>query len=582
MSSKSARRLAALAAAGAVLLAQGSAMAADPLRVTKPVQVTKEDVDPLRTYAAPSLLVHPDDPETIVAGTLEFRSKQCKLMRSTDGGSSWKTLDNPPALSSYPFCLHNNSNAFQAPLAWGRNNNLYMLTVGWDVQDTRNKVSIILHRSTDLGDTWTSSMVRDARATEQDGVNENNRPVTQIVVDRNAGNDDIVYAAYRRGWNGTKPGNSRPSMAMVAVSSDGGRSFAEPVAVVGNFFEQGGERSNAIRSTTTVPSTTSTTAPPAGSLAAQPDQSANFGGGNPSITLDDDGNVYSAWKSATANIDPSPPAGIYLSRSSDKGKTWTVTQVRPPSYETGSAFVIPYVEWTSEGGSDGTLHLVYGGTDKPEVASYGNIFYTRSGDGGKTWTEPKLLPDEDPELLNGKYIPNISVAPNGRIDVVWWDTRDDPGIRANDVYYTYSTDNGQTWAKNIRVTDQTIDRRFGVWGNNFDQNSPPSLASINSYAMIGWDDTRFSRGEDGEVLASDPVTGGEGIGGGVQDIFVSAVQFTEVGAGASNVTKAVLAGVVGLVVVGLILLVIALASRSRTGAAAGEKPAKTKAPAEVK
>jgi hypothetical protein len=569
------------AASCAVLLAQGSAMAADPPTLTKPVQVTKEDVSPLRTYAAPSLLVHPDDPEIIVAGTLEFRSKQCKLMRSTDGARSWKTLDNPPALASYPFCLHNNSNAFQAPLAWGRNNNLYMLTVGWDVQDTRSKVSIVLHRSTNLGDTWTSHMIRDARATESDGVNENNRPVTEIVVDRKAGSDDVVYATYRRGFSGTKPGDGRPSMPMVAVSSDGGRSFAEPVSLSSNFFEQAVERGNAIRSTTTVPSTTSTTAPPAGSLAAQPDQSANFGGGNPSITLDDKGNLYSAWKSSTANITPSPPSGIYLSRSADRGKTWAATQIRPPSYENGSTFVIPYVRWSSEGGSDGTLHLVYAGTDRPELASYGSIFYMRSGDGGKTWTEPRVLPDDDPKLLNGKFVPNMSLAPNGRIDVAWWDTRDDPGIRSNDVYYTYSTDNGTTWAKNVRVTDQTIDRRFGVWGNNFDQNSPPSLASINAYALFGWDDTRFSRGEDGAIAIDDPVSGGEGIGGGVQDIFVSAVQFTEVGGGTSNTAKAVLAGVVGLLAVGLILLVVSLTGRDGSGARVRAKPAK-KAPAEVK
>ena len=99
----------------------------------------------------------------------------------------------------------------KAPMAWGRNNQLYMLTVGWDVRDTRSKVSIVLHRSSDLGDSWTSSMVRDARATEQDGVNENNRPVTEIVVDRKSGNDDIVYAAYRRGWSGTSSGNGRRS-----------------------------------------------------------------------------------------------------------------------------------------------------------------------------------------------------------------------------------------------------------------------------------------------------------------------------------------------------------------------------------
>ena len=46
---------------------------------------------------------------------------------------------------------------------------------------------------------------------------------------------------------------------------------------------------------------------------------------------------------------------------------------------------------------------------------------------------------------------------------------------------------------NIRMSDQTIDRRYGVWGNNFDQNSPPAVPT-NQFAIMGWDDTRFSTG----------------------------------------------------------------------------------------
>ena len=161
----------------------------------------------------------------------------------------------------------------------------------------------------------------------------------------------------------------------------------------------------------------------------------------------------------------------------------------------------------------------------------------------------------------------LSVAPNGRLDAAWWDTRDDPGIRSNDVYYAYSDDDGETWSKNYRVSDQTIDRRFGVWGNNFDQNSPPALASTNEFALLGWDDTRFSRGQDGQVAVESPI-GTVGIGGGVQDIFVSAVQFEAIGGGTSDTAKIVLAGVVGLLVVGLILVVVGQLGRKGSGPAA--------------
>ena len=67
---------------------------------------------------------------------------------------------------------------------------------------------------------------------------------------------------------------------------------------------------------------------------------------------------------------------------------------------------------------------------------------------------------------------------------------DDPGIRSNDVYYAYSDDDGRTWSANRRITDRSVDRRLGVWGANYDINSPPSVASTNAYAIFGWDDTR--------------------------------------------------------------------------------------------
>src|SRR5687767_13416542 len=107
------RRLA-LAGVAFFALAQGVAGAApdkSPLGPpTQPVQATKGDEDPLRTYSGPFLAVDPANSDNVVASFANFRTRSCGLLRSTDGGSTWRKLDALPANPSYPSCMSNNSN----------------------------------------------------------------------------------------------------------------------------------------------------------------------------------------------------------------------------------------------------------------------------------------------------------------------------------------------------------------------------------------------------------------------------------------------------------------------------------------
>jgi len=571
-------RRAALLAVAILAVAQGRGSAAGPPVLTKPVDATKGDVNPQRTYSAPYLLVNPTNPNVIVGGFIEFRARRCGLIRSTDAGKTWKVLDSTPEIKSQPYCLANNSNIFHAPLAWGRDNALYLTTHAWD-ETTRTQTSVIVAKSTDLGDNWSTVFARDARTTSGDN-QENDRPVTGLVVDAKSASQDIVYVLYRRAFQNRTAPNAAPQEPVLAISRDGGKTFDEPVSAIGNVYQDSTLRDAALTARTTVPAApgaTTTTTPPAGSLGATPNDIKNYGASSngEGLTLDDKGNVYVSYMSEIANVSGAPRA-IMASKSTDKGKTWTSVMAVPFSYEQAQNVRLA---WTPGGGADGTLHIVWEWRHPAELNSYADVGYIRSTDGAKTWSKPRSIADEGPTQMFGKFLPMLSVAPNGRLDAAWWDTRDDPGIRANDVYYAHSEDDGVTWSRNIRVSDQTIDRRFGVWGNNFDQNSPPALASTNEYALLGWDDTRFSRGEDGQVVLDNPV-GNQGIGGGVQDIFVSAVQFKALGGGSSKTAKIVLAGVVGLLAVGLILLLVGLVGR-RNGPGSAPTETRDKTPVGV-
>jgi len=582
------RRLA-VGAVTLVALAQGVASAApdkSPLGPpTKPVQATKADTDPLRTYSGPFLAIDPANSDNVVASFADFRSRRCGLMRSTDGGSSWRKLDASPANPSYPSCNSNNSNIFQAPLAFGRNSTLYYGLAGWDVQDravgSGGNVNIMLARSTDLGDTWQTAIVRNARGNEGEKV-EHNRPVGQIAVDSKSGSDDIVYISWQYSTPFVLAPNANPLRAVVAVSTNGGRDFGEPVNITEPAWADGANRKKALESpslttTSTAPGATTTTiARTEGSRAAQPDQAVNFGGRNPAITVDSKGNAYALWFNTGANISPGVLTGEWVSKSTDNGKTWTAIQAGPMTPYTGG---VGRIAWSPGGGPEGTVHVVsmvnpsYKEVNSTIIASNFDIVHKKSTDGGKTWSEPKTLNDDDPKQMNAQVIPYISVAPNGRVDAAWWDTRSDPGIRGNDVYYSYSNDDGKTWSKNQRITDRTIDRKLGVWGNNFDMSSPPGIASTNAYAIFGWDDTR----------ASDPTApANAGLGAGTQDIYTSAVQFEVVGGGTSSTVKVVLAAVIGLLIVGLILLAVGLSQKRRLQGPAPKDKVSGKEAASVK
>jgi hypothetical protein len=116
--------------------------------------------------------------------------------------------------------------------------------------------------------------------------------------------------------------------------------------------------------------------------------------------------------------------------------------------------------------------------------------------------------DDDPSGGFNQYSPGISVAPDGRIDVAWPDFRNDPffspgaagdmGTAADerfwDVYYASSTDGGNSWSANTRITNPSIDGDVGVTFNNNDVRGPMGIASTSKASYITWADARPSEG----------------------------------------------------------------------------------------
>lgn len=82
-----------------------------------------------------------------------------------------------------------------------------------------------------------------------------------------------------------------------------------------------------------------------------------------------------------------------------------------------------------------------------------DLYFARSADGGFTWETGIRVNDDGPGAI--QWMPSMSVAPNGRIDVFWFDTRNSSGhpVPWSELFYSFSTDGGITWAASQRVSE---------------------------------------------------------------------------------------------------------------------------------
>ncbi len=117
-----------------------------------------------------------------------------------------------------------------------------------------------------------------------------------------------------------------------------------------------------------------------------------------------------------------------------------------------------------------------------------DVMFARSTDGAETWDDPVRVND-DPYSNKWQWFGTMSVAPNGRIDAVWLDTRDSPGTNnfMSELYYSYSIDNGETWSVNERLSEQ-FHPHLG-WPNQNKMGDYFDMVSFDDGAHLAWANT---------------------------------------------------------------------------------------------
>src|ERR1041385_2830338 len=89
----------------------------------------------------------------------------------------------------------------------------------------------------------------------------------------------------------------------------------------------------------------------------------------------------------------------------------------------------------------------------PNGRSTTDVMFVRSTDGGSTFSTPKRVNDDVVNPSKWHWFGTFSVAPNGRLDAVWHDTRNAANNTDSQLFYSWSTDAGVTWAPNVAVSN---------------------------------------------------------------------------------------------------------------------------------
>lgn len=172
----------------------------------------------------------------------------------------------------------------------------------------------------------------------------------------------------------------------------------------------------------------------------------------PQAIVGNDGTIYVSWQTlSSGNV-----AQHWLATSTNGGLTFGTPQAITPVYQdlvfnsTYRKNSGPNIAVSSVAGAEYVYDVF-----AQQVGSQTQVVYVRSnqpkGLGG--FTSPVAMNDSQ---SGQRLFPAAAVDNNGTLHVAWFDTRNSPVVSKYDIYATYSTDLGATFAPNARVTPALI------------------------------------------------------------------------------------------------------------------------------
>lgn len=192
---------------------------------------------------------------------------------------------------------------------------------------------------------------------------------------------------------------------------------------------------------------------------------------HPDLAVDARGNVYATWINVGEDV-----SRVMFAKSADRGRSF-----QPPVAVSAAEMDL---DTGADGGpeievaSNGQIYLAWGGTlsQEPTMRPSGlevpgkhihnsraalDIFFSRSLDGGKTFSAPKPVNDDvntgEGDSLEKQFrhrLPAMTLGANDAIYITWIDKRKGDSLDPNitDVFVTKSSDGGENFSPNVEAT----------------------------------------------------------------------------------------------------------------------------------
>ena len=399
------------------------------------------DLEPARGYEGPYLAADPSDPEHVVIADANVLEGRCGFHTTFNRGREWTDglFDLPPGYTGCRINGASGGHVASGSVHLGSANRVYAVFGSAHVESDERE-DVLLAVSSDGGATFAPARVAVQRRNPQEGLA---RPLLTVMAGQ-GGRDTLLLSSWACqpavGQTGTACINT-----LFSRSDDGGQSFTPPVVV---------------------------NSPPAGQNGSQP-------------AMDRDGVVYVTFQRRYAD----GPVELFLAKSTDGGRTFTESLIDRQvqigiQHDPAKLLADPRT---------GALYTVWADTRVGRA----QIFFRKSPDKGQTWGERSVLIAADPNYTGSSRSPSLSLAPNGRIDVVYYHTGPTPEVQKfDDVYWAYSVDGGDNFLTR-QVNDEPVDRSRGYTGPAAEQRQlgnhyPPAVSSTDDAAWVAWSDTRLA------------------------------------------------------------------------------------------